>query len=387
MRLLTSLRRTNTGTAPTEVTDVALSFVWAQTVPGLFDGLAGPAARLASRPRYRRIFGRTEEGPQDVDRAFAFPWPYFAGQHFWMHYLGVPSLEYVDGDVAWTHLVPLRERLSNITIADEAGPTWITEAFYFPHGIGLVVALRLRAPRTVEATVRELQRLTRDVDLRLTVDNAPFRGRLRPLATSLMGNLMRSRYGPTAAAAPWRADPFTICTIVQASAIDPKRKLRAAGDVHRGLHALAGWSPSWADDPVGKVEDSALVRASKPAGHVVYMADRGRVVWFPSHFATTNSKRHSLTCYHRNLTFTSLLIESLTSLLADALPRIQPPGRLLDLSKDHREALANATARLSDLYLGRSTYRTGSAPPHITANGGKDLVNGLGGQFGVASLP
>lgn len=368
-----------------KISDVAASFIWAQAIPKLLDGgLNGPAAVLATRPRYEGVF-EGSDGPKGTDPRFKYPWPHVVGSHFWERYVGSP-LDYIDGTTAWQRLLPLRERLSIPRVANEPGLNWLAEAFYYPHGIALVVTVRRRVPGTPSAIVDELQRVAGEAEVELVVDGSVLHGRLPALAAAALRALATTRDGQVGAV-NWQADPFSVCTVIQATPHDPSIEIEANGDLRRALHGLASWSPTWAQDRLGAVDEVVIRRSSKPAGHILYIAERGRAVYFPSFFAETTRRRHSLTCYHRNLTFASLTAESLTALLAETDRRLAPPRRLVELSADQRELATNAFDRLVELHdAATTTYKTRSVSRQLAANGGRVLLNKLAATLGKNPL-
>lgn len=373
-----------------QIEDIKTSFIWTRAVPDLFAGTyRGPAAALASRPRYSKAFDKGDTGPHGMDPRFLFPWDRPVGQLFWTNYLGLDSLQGIRGSEAWRAVVPLRERLPLGLPSAGQGVLSYAEAFYYPHGLGLVLTVRARDLKgALDKRVEQFRALVQETDVEVSIDGTVETGRLTDVAAKVMRRLLLERVDAQADAAGGRAGAFSITAIIQGTPINPATELAGDGELRRALHALAGWSPSWEHDALADLNDVSIRRSQKPAGHLLYTADRGRVVWFPAHFDTSSQRRrHSLSCYQRNLTLASLTVESLTALLADAHGFLTSGGRWVSLPADHRACVKNGAARLVDLFNGTATYRTRSAPLQITANGGKTLINAMANQLEVAPLP
>ena len=366
--------------------DIQSSFIWAQAVPDVFRGaFDGPATVLAVRPRYEQIFDTGGDMPSRVPASFDWPWLYYVGQNFWSNYLGQPALYDVNGRTAWQELVPLRESLRFDVPPSSVTVRGFAEAYYYPHGIGIVLTIRASGLRgTMPSRVDAFRELTQDIDFGVSTDGQEDRGRLPALGPTVLRRLFSTRYGPRAVGSGAGASPFSVTTIIKGTPIDPRQELPADGMLRRALHGLAGWSATWQNDQLGDLPASTIRRSSRPGGHLLYLAERGRVVWFPQHFEETPRKRHSLTCYHRNLTQASLTIESLSALIATGRLELRDPRRWNNLRPDHRECLTNAATRLVELHDGANvTYKTRSAPHQIVSNGARELIDALRSTIGA----
>jgi hypothetical protein len=366
-------------TAP-NVSNVVVSRVWTQVLPGLFDdgGDTGSLGPLVRRPTYVPAFDRPGGSPKGLDARFTFPWARDVGQHFWMKYLGAAqTLAELPGQIAWSSLVPARERLEAVKDND-SDALFIPEAFYYPFGIGLMFTVRLRSSMDLGAAVDRLDGLMNSSSHGVKIDGAELTGHFADLAPAVFHSLQPSRFSDGGHVAQ-PLDAFTVSTIVQgdddAASQDP---LDPKGPILRALYRLATWSPAWQyEDPLADKANCVLKRRSKPPNHVTFVADRGRAVWFPVLFKPFVRERHSLSCYHRNLALASLTADVLTSLIRHADQLLGPAGVLSSLRPDHQECVRNGAQRLRELYLGDSTYRSRSIRRQIDANGGRDAFNRL----------
>jgi hypothetical protein len=169
-------------------------------------------------------------------------------------------------------------------------------------------------------------------------------------------------------------EPFTVATVVNGSGVD--RDVAPPNDVHLALHALTEWPAAydWRTPPPSELSDLAESSIDIRAGYdgdALYAQQRGRAVWFPKWFVSTQEKRRTkLSCYHRNLVFLSLQVESLGALIrvtADQIQAGNEPAR----GSTHRSVAGQAAEILSKLYRGDrdSTYRSWSARTQIVQNG------------------
>ena len=152
------------------------------------------------------------------------------------------------------------------------------------------------------------------------------------LAAKVLDELAHGRSTKAGNASQPLVDPFSVCTVVQGTAGPAARApLDAAGDTRKALHGLASWRPTWQTDRLGDLKDCILQVTSAPESSLTYLAKRGRVVWFPELFAPKEQDvepRHSLSCYHRNLTFASLTVDALSSVVLNANDRLGTGGSL-----------------------------------------------------------
>jgi len=355
-------------TPPVELTvqDFRLSFVWVETNFGIF----APTAKLADSlqflnksERYRQVFENilADKGPAGLE----VPWHKRKKQFFWKYYLAGAALEAVSGRQAWEHLVPFRTKLP-LTVKDWKKGTVTVEGFYYPHGLALAVTFRVNGPLTLDGAV-ELAYAIRDGEEKfVTLEDRPERS-LDDLAEDALTQMRQTLFqqGGT----PGKpSEPFTIFTLVKG---DPFTPFSPGGPVHLALQSVTEWMPDRETATLRPVADVQVpLRGSAAAGSILFKRPRGRAVWLPGLFAKKDPKKPSLGCYHRNLLFASLQVDSLGSLVKGTydLLRNDTPLRKLDMTL--KTCAGNAIDRLGELYQGDKdyTYRSNSPKAQIDQN-------------------
>ncbi|WP_141508714.1 hypothetical protein [Candidatus Chloroploca asiatica] len=176
-------------------------------------------------------------------------------------------------------------------------------------------------------------------------------------------------------------DPFSIATIIRGTGAMTTLPAIEGGAIHSALEALTRWQ-SPPDNR--RLTDLAQTRiplgtADVQAGDVLYGHARSRAIWMPRHFMQTQT-RASLGCYHRNLVWTALQIDSLGSLVKQGATLIAT-GKALRGTQ--RTMLQRAYGILSRFHSGSSevTYRTLSSKRHLEDNDMIPALNAVRGAF------
>jgi hypothetical protein len=357
-----------------EIRDVRLSFIWVETFLDLLAEMVPAEAPLAFLGRdytYEPQFdvllrdnrARIEPG------SLSLPWTNIAHQGFWSNYFD--NLQPYNGKQCWQALVPLRRKLP------ATSPPWLpgrllVESFFYPHGTAIVVTATYEGRLTLEETVlmawkvrktgkfpaQWLPGISGDVGLRTLTDKA-------------MNSMRTTALGPAARPGVRSATPFTVLTVVRGSGVDPSVPIPEGGEIHRALEAVTSWSNSWQYDPLPDLDE-----VSTPTPYfedLIYTRKRGHAVWFPVNFTSQEEGIHTLSCYHRNLVFASLTVESLVGLVAETARQLDQ-GR--SLSPAHRQCARRASGILGRLYGGaNSTYRSWSPNIHIDENEYEDVID------------
>jgi len=356
------------GTPPAEVTiqDFRLSFLWVETNLDIF----APAAKLADSlqflnksERYRQVFESTlaDKGPAGLE----VPWHKRKKQFFWKYYLAGAALEAVSGRQAWEHLVPFRTKLP-LTVKNWKKGTVRVEGFYYPHGLALAVTFQVNGPLTLDGAV-ELAYAIRDGEEKFVTQEDQSVRSLDDLAENALTQMRHTLFqqGGT----PGKpSEPFTIFTLVQGDRFTP---FSPGGPVHLALQSVTEWMP---DRETATLRELAKVqvplRGSAAAGSILFGRPRGRAVWLPGLFAKKDPKKPSLGCFHRNLLFASMQVDSLGGLVKGTsdLLRNQTPLSKLDMTL--KTCARNAIDRLAELYQGDKdyTYRSNSPKAQIEQN-------------------
>jgi len=356
--------------APT-ILDFRLTFLWVETILDMISGatdLAEPFTFLNKSNRYRKVFeevlaGKSKTSPEA-------PWQKRKKQFFWKYYLAGPALDSVSGRQAWEHLVPLRTKLPFAVKDWEHGRVTI-EGFYYPHGLALAVTLRVVSALTLDQTVK-LAYAIRDGDEKFSIqqDRLQTVKTLESLADDAL-TWMRDSLGKGVKPGT-RRDVFSIFTVVKAV---PMILFEPGGEVHRAFQAVTEWSsaPETASlRPILEVQ--VPVKGSDAPGTMLLAHRRGRAVWFPGLFSKNKPKKPSLSCYHRNLVFACMQVDSLGGLVRGML-RLLEDTPLAKVNSTLKTCALNTIDRLDELYMGDRdrTYRSASVAKQIYQNELKEL--------------
>jgi hypothetical protein len=350
---------------PIQIQDARLTFIWVELLPQLLGGAppaGAPLAFLADRVAYESRFEQVVGQPEPAAGDLYAPWRYTGKHFFWTYYLGGRAPGELTGAGAWKALVPFRVAGPAGASADWwPGRLWL-EGYFYPFGAALVLSARFQNDMDLDAWLAkafELRRAGRlafageDVSLDVLADRGL--AMLRDMALGAGG-----RPGARAAL------PFSVVTVVQGAGADPAQPVADGGEIHRALEAVTRWSPTYAYDGLPPLDERRLAVRRGPPGHALYGHDRGRAVWFPAHFTRGAGQGSSLGCYHRNLAYLSMQVESLGE-LARQCARDLAAGRAF--SAHQRACAQRAAALLGLLYAGhRDTYRSWSPRPHLADN-------------------
>lgn len=357
--------------AKMQIDYLRLSFIWAETILDPLvdsDSSDAPLAFLGHHRSYIKYFDQLLPGgigPGGLE----MPWSTAAGHFFWTYYLEGCTPGYVSGEKAWKALVPLRKKIAVAVQAPWLPGRFLLESFFFPHGIAFVLTASSLIESTLEETVEKSFGIRRKGKLQVEWEKGSVDFlTLDALAEKVLAALRKAYLGANAAPSPHSATPFTILTIVRGTGIDPTVPTPNGGEIHRALEAVTTWRPTWRFDTLPNLDEAALPTRTAPPSHVLYARTRGRAIWFPGLFVQKSRSSHSLACYHRNLTFASLQVESLGDLIARSAGSIREGvGGLLPAT--HLECARRAAGILGQLYGGAlSTYRSWSPRVQIDQN-------------------
>ncbi|HYH80255.1 MAG TPA: hypothetical protein VEX86_10670 [Longimicrobium sp.] len=349
--------------SPVRVRDCLASMVWVKTAPEGQRHRPRPRfSFLAREPEYGDAFASLE-GRKGVPLGLAVPWS--AGDRFWDLYTARPPGS-SRAEVAWRRGLPML-RHAPVKLAGPGGGYATTALYIYPHGLGLVLQVRLRGNLTLAETATAAR------DLRY--DRQVLNGRSLPpdlLASSVLDAVGREVWGDETPLAGGGGEPFAVFTVVQATGADPKAAVEEGGEVHRFLDKVTGWYDRDRDpDPL----ESCRISSPRRDGHLLYGRRRSRCVWFPEHFdvPVPGEVRHSLSHYHRNLTCASLQTESLGQYACRADDDLRAPGYL---SIPQRAYVRHVIGSIDRLNAGRpeDTYRSRSPARQLTDNGVIDSV-------------
>jgi hypothetical protein len=410
-----------------EILEMRLSLIWSETVLDLLEKNVpadAPLKALGRRATYEQLFEQVLKSQSNSTPIHALmgatkpvpllgpPWPKPEGQLYWQRYLESSTLGNLSGSVAWRGLVPLRSKFPIVVVpgqwlATSPAPVKIKvlrEAFFYPHGCAFVLTLIAEVQRTQPPgpgldlfdAVDLAFKLRRD-KFKVTWDgnaglyagvqwaDAPGEITLDQLAGKALPVICATAFGPAAAANSAQAmDPFTIFTVARGRGVD--LTVSPSDDVRRALEAVTRWSQSWRfDNPPPDLKDRKIDIKTSPPSHLLYGRAKARAVWFPERFTHADNPP-SVACYHRNLTFTSLHVESLCGLAAATAERVR--NNQLD-SEGLRDCARQAVGSLGRLYGGggahKKSYRSMSPRVQIEQNNFVDDVNLVRKELGVGS--
>src|SRR6266704_2273121 len=107
---------------------------------------------------------------------------------------------------------------------------------------------------------------------------------------------------------------------------------------------LTGRRPNWKTEPLSAIDDARIssyaATTTAPAIDWVYGRKRGRVLWIPSKLNPPCAYGRTLECYHHNLTYASLQVESLCGFARETVGRAK--GGNLPLAFYEDECARNA---------------------------------------------
>jgi hypothetical protein len=369
--------------------DLRLTFLWTETLPALFkkqEASGAPLGFIGSPDLYAARFDGIRQGITDPEGLNA-PWSKSVGNFFWTFYLDRKVPGEISGEAAWKNLVPFRGR---DTVSVEApwlprNGLFVVESFLYPHGIAVAVSARILMPLKVEEAVDQAHELRRTQKLEVYWIGSQTRetSSLDELGGKALADLRRKVLGKEVAAEV-NPQPFTIATIVQAEGVDASLGTPEGEEIHRALQALTTWSPTWRDDSLKSFSETRLSLRTSPLGHVLFATRRGRAVWFPGLYRPSTIRLRSLSCYHRNLLFTSLQVESLAGLAAatdEVLSRGEIPPAL------QGKLAGRAAGILGRLYgADSSTYRSRSPRVQLEQNEHVEPINRVRDYFDMKPL-
>jgi hypothetical protein len=352
--------------------DLRLSFFWTGTVLDFLKGTAPVDAPMIFLGDDGQYIDEFETSQLDGPHGLLPPWFKPKEDFFWFYYAENTQPKDMSGIKAWKYLIPMRMRVPFKVTAPWLNGRIYLEGFFYPHGIVLVFTAECIEKLSLEEA-RELSFKIRQNELFRVIfaDGSPAQDlHLNPLADRAMTFLKQGALGPDAKTNFPVSPLFSIWTVVRAEGVDPTIALTNGGDVHRVLEAVTTWNPNFATANLPDLaSSSARLRKTRSAGDVLYANDRGRAVWFPGTFTLPPEKR-SMACYHRNLVYASMQVESLCRFVRETAQEVRQPGDASMLPIQQFNCAKRAAGILTRLYLALKdkTYRSGSPYLQIKQN-------------------
>jgi hypothetical protein len=369
-----------------------LTFIWVETTLSLLKkGKLSPFSFVAGAgsyiPRFEQLqtwINQEMAGPNPDPDGLTLPWDKVAGQRFWTRYLNrYPQGQgSASGGEAWKSIVPFREKLKAKVSAEWLPAKVLVEGFYYPHGVAAMVTftVRLPEPRTLEATVE----LCRDIRKRRKLTYTPRGEAAKDMPLDALGSavltLARERsLGEGAAPGVAASAPFSLVTMIELQDADPDAPVAQGDAVHKLLEAVTGWQEPV--PPLGPIAQRIVSGPVVDPVNLLYAGRRGRAIWSP-YFAikpadsdAPEKSKHTLGCYHRNLAYASMQVESLARLAVAT----NAEGFQGDV---HRDIARFAGGILGRMYGGDETvYRARSCQRHLEDNNWLDDIDKIRTQF------
>ncbi len=361
---------------PTRIREVRITLAWFERLTGIWRAGAPVAMSFLQTPEaYAKQFESVTAGGRGD--TLTLPWPLESSQYrhwFWTYYLQ-RAPQTISGAEAFRQLVPLRSGFDCKMGCEKPWVSAIADAFYYPHGIGLVVTVKLFLdsdiwPKTgvsLETAVQKSIESWSDYQYNLTwASGPPLRGTMDLASRELMRHVRERVMAPQCPEGAGDPKPFSIAAVVRGNFDRPDQAPAAGGDLHEAMQGLCILRTPWQKVNLYPLKDAALrIRRSIPKGHFLYHSDRGRALWFPSYFAeNAKARNRSIGCYQRNLTLLHLQTMSLIDVLRSqtdlaAAGGEKSPAMLAGMA-------AEAAQQLSALYAStQSTYRSSSPRAYI----------------------
>jgi hypothetical protein len=380
------------------IRELRLSFIWFERWSHLWD--PGPPIAmqfLRSAADYAKEFdqmiaetvlmaGREPPAARMTPTALTPPWPFMNPNYkhyFWVHYLKTAPAN-VKGNQAFRKLVPFRTGVAAKISSDQSSIRVITDGFIYPHGVGLVLALRLFFDRgkwpaqgiALEQAVEGARLARSEQEYEVAWQNSKTaKGKLADLANLFLDDLRERVRGAGVPAGEPTQLPFSVASVIRGDSELTNADGLETGDVHAALQGLCTLRRGWQADSLTPFLKSRLrIRQTAPKAHLLYHTDRARAVWSPTSFRATGKFNRTVGCYHRNLTLLHLQTEALLQALTAAADLIEDGETV---PQELRTICENAAIRLSAIYNSEtSTYRSSSPRFYLDENPAlKKLVN------------
>jgi hypothetical protein len=369
-----------------QIMDLRLSFIWVETVLDLLDDTIPGDALMAflGRPQsYAEMHERLAKNEATPFNLKA-PWHAPEGRSFWTFYLDSKTPAEVIGEKAWKGLVPFRGAVPVKITAPY--PKWrlVAEAFYYPHGMGLVITAIYNGTLSLSEAVDQSFGIHGQQELDFEWKGGPVNSKkLDSIATICLTELRKATFGQKAIPAYSTIIPFTVWTVVRGEGVSLTNRIAPKSEVHKALEAVTGWQTSWASNPLPGDFSDAVLKAQKPdqegiakkkSPNLLYGRNRGRAIWRPASFSSQGKKIYTLGCYHRNVVFAALQVESLGDLVL-VFDKELRKGKGPSLPLHYRECAQFAARILRRFYKAiKPGYKSISAQYHIEH---KNLLNSI----------
>lgn len=319
---------------------------------------------------------------------------------FWQYYLENRSPLQFPLAKAWHFVVPLRYVLP-VRIENpfgENGPRCrvLVDGLVYPHGLAAVITLQIWFGRKENDSPNAERGLALDGMMRRALearsgllysvslpDGARKQMKLDALGAEVLDQLRKVALGENVPQGARPTTSISVASIINATGWQGGTRIDEEPTLHRALEGLCTWKENWASvNMLRTLEEANLLLDNPSDGDAVYHSATGRAVWMPAYFQP-GGKPHTLSCYHRNLTWVTLQTEMLAQLASMAAIYLERgeaiPSPLEDLAK-------SAVTRLGLLYASKKsrktiTYNSASPRLYLEDNGYVEDVNRIRKYF------
>lgn len=360
--------------------DLRMSFIWVSTILDFLKGnvpAGAPMAFLGNEGQYKNKFDQmvAQLGQGQLQP----PWFKAKEDFFWYYHTENTEPVNITSTKAWKYFIPMRMRIPfKVGAPLQKGRTFL-EGFFYPFGVALVFTVECYDELTLDEARELAFKIKQGDSLQVTFPDGSTQDlHLNPLADRALAFLYQTALGPHAKSTYPVSPLFSIWTVVRGEGVDPKTATPDGKEVHRILEAVTTWNPNFATGNLPKLATvSAQLRKQRSAADVLYANDRGRAVWFPGTFTLPEGPKRSLACYHRNLIYASMEVESLCRFVRQTAQEIKVPGDGSKLPAQHYACAKRAAGILARLYLALKdqTYRSGSPYMQIRQNNFLNDIN------------
>jgi hypothetical protein len=269
---------------------------------------------VSSQDEYVKTFDALRQG-QSTSHGMSFPWPPGHRQRFWSFYTARTGHEPkhqrdIEAKTAFRHLVPFRLTKLVPGVVCPDGVVLTQEAFLLPVGLAIALSVDVKCQLALDqATDRLIELCSKPL---FQVPGSNSRCSLVKLREHVLDKLVSIAAVPDIKDRVGFTEPFSLVTITDADGADTDEPVTADVLVLRALQGLSTLSGTWRNNT--PLKDSILPQSSNhPSSHFCFASRNGRCVWHPLFFGpgATSKEAESLNCYHRNLLFGALQVQSL----------------------------------------------------------------------------
>lgn len=271
---------------------------------------------VSSREQYLKTFDALQQG-QSTAHGVSFPWLPVHRQRFWSFYTARTGHDPkhqrdIDAKTAFSHLIPFRLTKLVPGVVCPDGVVLTQEAFLLPVGLAIALSINVECDLTLNQATDRLIELCSKPLFEVPDSNAgcsfvKLRDHVRDkLALIAAVPEIQDRVG--------FSEPFSLVTITEADGADTDEPVTADEFMLKALQGMSSLSGTWRDNKVTPLNDSILPPSrNRPLAHLCFASRNGRCVWHPLLFGpeATNKEAERLNCYHRNLLFGALQVQSM----------------------------------------------------------------------------